>query len=97
MLAALNHTLAAKNGKILMVMYFDGNGAETPRLSMANHWNLLLLLLLFTAHEEEVEVDEFPVDPNVRKFASISNFSCSLTKNITPHSMKNLAFHNFLR
>ena len=26
---------------------------------------------------------------------SISNFSCSLTRNITSHRMKNLAFHNF--
>ena len=28
---------------------------------------------------------------------SISNFSCSLTRNITSHSMKNLAFHSWLR
>ena len=28
---------------------------------------------------------------------SISNFPCSLSRNITPHSMKNLAFHSFLR
>ena len=28
---------------------------------------------------------------------SISNFSCSLTSNITSHSMKNLAFHSLLR
>ena len=28
---------------------------------------------------------------------SISNFSCSLTRNITSHSMKNLAFHSLLR
>ena len=28
---------------------------------------------------------------------SISNFPCSLTRNITSHSMKNLAFHSLLR
>ena len=28
---------------------------------------------------------------------STSNFSCSLTRNITSHSMKNLAFHSLLR
>ena len=28
---------------------------------------------------------------------SISNFSCSLTRNITSHSMENLAFHSLLR
>ena len=28
---------------------------------------------------------------------SISNFPCSLTRNITPHSMKNLPFHSLLR
>ena len=28
---------------------------------------------------------------------SISNFPCSLTRNITSHSLKNLAFHSFLR
>ena len=27
----------------------------------------------------------------------MSNFPCSLTRNITSHSMKNLAFHSFLR
>ena len=28
---------------------------------------------------------------------SMSNFSCSLSRNITSHSMKNLAFHSLLR
>ena len=28
---------------------------------------------------------------------SISNFSCSLTRNITSHSIENLAFHSLLR
>ena len=27
----------------------------------------------------------------------MSNFSCSLTRNITSHSMENLAFHSLLR
>ena len=35
---------------------------------------------------------------NVRLFVwSISDFPCSLTRNITSHSMKNLAFHSLLR
>ena len=33
----------------------------------------------------------------VRTERSSSNFSCSLTSNITSHSMKNLAFHSLLR
>ena len=37
------------------------------------------------------------VEPFRSQEWSISNFPCSLTGNITPHSMKSLAFHSLLR
>ena len=38
-----------------------------------------------------------PLQPFHSQEWSISNFPCSLTRNITSHSMKNLAFHSLLR
>ena len=38
----------------------------------------------------------FDAEPFHSQEWSMSNFSCSLTRNITPHSMKNLAVHSLL-
>ena len=76
------------------------NFGEPKAMSLGRHPVMAITLVdqcLWCASGNTI----FIVDPNEEAIKvtprSISNFSCSLTSNITSHSMKNLAFHSLLR